>query len=117
MAHDNTRTIGGVEINVSYMIIWAVLLGLTFIEVFIPEMAVGPNGPKPGGLLDDLFGRDMDFFGRNVAVALLVVLAIAKTYCVAWFYMHLVDERPLIVLIGCTPFIFSVFLTIGLFPW
>ena len=44
-------------------------------------------------------------------------LAIVKTYCVAWFYMHLIDERPLIVLIACAPFIFSVFLTVGLFPW
>ncbi len=110
MAHDKTRTIGGIEFNVPYMIIWVVLLALTLVEVFIPEMAMGPNGPREHGIFDAIFSR-------NVAITLLVILAIAKTYCVAWFYMHLVDERPLIVLIGCTPFIFSVFLTIGLFPW
>jgi hypothetical protein len=31
--------------------------------------------------------------------------------------MHLVSERPSIILIGAAPFIFSTFLTIGLFPW
>ena len=110
MSHDKTVTLAGVELNVSYVIIWAVLLGLTLVEVFIPEMAMGPNGPREHGSFPTLFSR-------NLAIGLLVVLAVAKTYCVAWFYMHLVDERPLIVLIGCTPFIFSVFLTIGLFPW
>ncbi len=110
MAHDKTRTIGGIELNVSYMIIWAVLLGLTLVEVFIPEMAHGPTGPRENSIFDPVFSR-------NLSIVLLIALAIAKTYCVAWFYMHLVDERPLIVLIGCTPFIFSVFLTVGLFPW
>jgi hypothetical protein len=31
--------------------------------------------------------------------------------------MHLISERPAIILIACAPFIFSTFLTIGLFPW
>ena len=107
-SHAKTKTIAGIELNVSYMVIWAILLGLTLIEVLIPEMSVGPNGAK------DLFGITMP---RTACVVLLILLAIVKTYCVAWFYMHLIDERPLIVLIACTPFLFSIFLTIGLFPW
>ncbi len=108
MAHSGTKTIAGIEFNITYMVVWAVLLGLTLIEVAIPEMSVTPNGEK------SLFGVTMT---RNASILLLIGLAVAKTYCVAWFYMHLIDERPLIVLIACAPFIFSVFLTIGLFPW
>jgi hypothetical protein len=108
MSESKTYEIAGFEINRSYMVIWAILLGLTLVEVFIPEMSMTPNGPK------SLFGIS---FSRTVAILSLVGLAIVKTYCVAWFYMHLIDERPLIVLIACAPFIFSVFLTIGLFPW
>lgn len=99
-----TKVVGGIEWNVQYMIIWAVLLGLTLVEVFIPEMTqpkamIGISLPRWAGVLS------------------LISLAIIKTYCVAWFYMHLVDERPLLILIASAPFIFSVFLTLGLFPW
>lgn len=104
MSHDKTKVIGGIEWNIPYMIVWAALLGLTLVEVLIPEM----SGQK------SLAGLS---FSRSVGVFLLIALAAIKTYCVAWFYMHLTDERPLIVLIACTPFIFSIFLTIGLFPW
>ncbi len=98
-----TKTVAGIEWNVQYMIIWAALLLLTVIEVFIPEMV----GPK------SLFGLSIS---RGIGVFSLIALACVKTYLVAWFYMHLIDERPLIVLIASAPFIFSVFLTIGLFP-
>jgi len=108
MAQSKTIQVGGLELNRLYMIIWAVLLGLTLVEVAIPEMAMTPNGPK------DLAGITIS---RSMSISLLILLATAKTICVAWFYMHLVDERPLIVLIASAPFIFSVFLTIGLFPW
>src|SRR5699024_2844030 len=54
---------------------------------------------------------------RTFQVVLLIGMAIAKTFLVAWYYMHLISERPAIILIACAPFIFSVFLTIGLFPW
>lgn len=109
MAHEaKTKTIAGIEFNVTYMVVWAVLLGLTLIEVLIPEMSMTPNGAK------EMFGISMS---RSASVLSLIGLAVLKTYCVAWFYMHLIDERPLIVLVACTPFIFSVFLTVGLFPW
>lgn len=104
MSHDKTKTLMGIEWNVPYMMIWAALLGLTLIEVFIPEM----SGQKT------MMGIN---FSRSIGVFMLIALATIKTYLVAWFYMHLTDERPLIVLIACAPFIFSVFLTIGLFPW
>jgi cytochrome c oxidase subunit 4 len=94
-ANAKTFTIGNVKFNTQYMIIWAALLLLTLVEVAIPEIAI----PRTWGVLS------------------LISLAIAKTYLVAWFYMHLVDERPILVLIASAPFIFSVFLTVGLFPW
>ncbi len=101
-----TKVIAGIEWNVTYMIVWAALVGLTVIEVFIPEIAVSPTDPEGKAMLS-----------RNAGVILLIALAVAKTFCVAWYYMHLIDERPLITLIASAPFIFSVFLTIGLFPW
>ena len=111
-AESRTLHLGPIELNLSYMIIWGVLLLLTVIEVLIPEMSVAPTGKK------DLFGLSPNFaFPRSISVLLLVMLAVVKTGCVGWFYMHLVDERPLVVLVGCAPFIFSIFLTIGLFPW
>ena len=104
MAHDKTKVVGGIEWNVPYMMVWAALLALTVIEVFVPEM----SGDKK------MLGIQMS---RSLGVFLLIALATIKTYFVAWFYMHLTDERPMIVLIACTPFLFSIFLTIGLFPW
>jgi caa(3)-type oxidase subunit IV len=104
MSASKTKVVAGIEFNVQYMVIWVVLLVLTLIEVFIPEMSGHHK----------MLGIQMP---RSVGVLVLISLAIIKTYCVAWFYMHLVDERPLIVLIASAPFIFSVFLTVGLFPW
>lgn len=95
MSGGKTTTIGGVTLNIQYMIIWAVLLGLTLFEVVIPEVGIS----------------------RTAGVLALISVAIAKTYLVAWFYMHLIDERPILVLVASAPFIFSVFLTVGLFPW
>ncbi len=94
-ANAKTWTIGKVKLNRQYILIWVALLVLTLIEVAVPEIAI----PRTWGVLA------------------LISLAIAKTYLVAWFYMHLVDERPILVLVASAPFIFSVFLTVGLFPW
>ena len=78
MSESKTSTIGGFEINHSYMIIWAILLGLTLIEVLIPEMSMTPNGPK------ELMGITIS---RTAAILSLVGLAITKTYCVAIIFL------------------------------
>lgn len=91
-----------------YMWVWVGLLVLTIIEVIIPEPSlIGMS--KPGGFLI--------FSWRTFEVLSLILLALAKSFMVAWYYMHLISERPAIILVACAPFIFSVFLTIGLFPW
>lgn len=85
----------------TYMWIWGWLIVLTIVEVIIPE---------PG-----LIG--MDPFPRTWTVLLLIGFALVKTVLVAAYYMHLVGEKPAIIPIACTPFLFSIFLTIGLFPY
>ncbi len=85
-----------------YMWVWLGLLIFTAIEVVIPE---------PG-----TFGLPF-VFPRLFVVTSLIVIALIKTWMVAWYYMHLIAERPAIILIACVPFIFSLFLTIGMFPW
>ena len=49
----NVHIMGGIEFNLIYVVVWAGLLLLTLIEVLIPEMSVGPNGPK------EMFGISM----------------------------------------------------------
>lgn len=85
----------------SYMAVWLALLVLTVIEVIVPE--------------PQLIG--MEAFPRLFVVLSLIGLALVKTILVAWYYMHLIDERVSIILIACAPFLFSLFLTIGLFPY
>ena len=84
-----------------YMVVWLALLILTVVEVIIPEPA--------------LIG--MEQFSRLFVVLSLIGLALIKTILVAWYYMHLIDERVSIILIACAPFLFSLFLTIGIFPY
>lgn len=84
-----------------YMVVWFLLLVLTVVEVIIPEPAL--IGMMP--------------FDRLFVILSLIVVALAKTVMVAWYYMHLVDEGVSIILIACAPFLFSIFLTIGLFPY
>ena len=91
-----------------YMWVWVALLVLTVVEVIVPE-------PELVGLSQ--FPSLLFFEARTLQVISLILLAVIKTFLVAWYYMHLVSERPSIILIACAPFIFSVFLTIGLFPW
>ncbi|MBA2662181.1 MAG: cytochrome C oxidase subunit IV family protein [Bradymonadaceae bacterium] len=85
-----------------YMWVWLALLIFTAIEVVIPEPA--------------MIGLDFHF-PRLFVVSSLIVIALVKTWLVAWYYMHLIAERPSIILVACCPFVFSLFLTIGLFPW
>lgn len=89
-------------LNAQYMWVWVALLVLTLVEVLIPE-------PELVGLAFQL--------PRSVQVLSLIGLALVKTWMVAWYYMHLISEKPAIILVACAPFLFSVFLTIGLFPW
>lgn len=92
----------------SYMWVWVALLVLTIVEVLVPEPQLVGLDSFPGlGIVDP----------RTLQVLSLIMLALVKTFLVAWYYMHLVSERPSIILIGAAPFIFSTFLTIGLFPW
>jgi cytochrome c oxidase subunit IV len=91
-----------------YMWVWVFLLLLTIAEVLIPE-------PESFGL--GTFPDILIWEARSIQVVSLILLAVCKTFLVAWYYMHLISERPAIILIACAPFIFSIFLTIGLFPW
>ncbi len=84
-----------------YMWIWVALIVLTIVEVIIPE--------------PQLIG--MEPFGRSFTVISLIGFALVKTVLVAAYYMHLVGDKPAMMLIACTPFLFSIFLTIGIFPY
>jgi len=100
MAHEQDDWLGIDWLYSTYMWVWAALLILTVVEVLVPE-------PSLVGLQS---------FSATFTVLALILLALTKTFCVAWYYMHLIDERPAIILIACAPFLFSVFLTIGLWP-
>lgn len=106
-----------------YMWVWLGLFILTMVEVFIPEPqifaslfeSIGLAAIPPfSGLVDYLYGLS---FPRAFVVVALIGLALTKTWMVAWYYMHLIAEKPSIILVACAPFVFSLFLTIGLFPW
>ncbi|GEM_PF-6487998 len=88
-------------LNPTYMWIWVALIVLTIIEIIIPE-------PSLIGL---------EKFSRGITVVSLIGFALVKTILVAAYYMHLIGEKPAIIPIACTPFLFSIFLTIGLFPY
>ena len=105
-----------------YMWIWVWLAVLTVVEVFIPEpeifgalfeMILPAVGPVES-LTTWLYELE---FNRTFVVVSLIVLALVKTWLVAWYYMHLIAEKPSIILVACAPFVFSVFLTVGIFPW
>ena len=103
MSHDDEKLWSSWLIKPWYMWIWFALLVLTLIEVVIPEPA--------------LIGLDADVFSRPTVIVLLILLATVKTVLVAVYYMHLRDEKVGIIPLACAPFIFSVFLTVGLFPY
>ena len=108
MAHAKEEKLWFGFLNAQYMWVWVALLVLTIVEVIVPEPELIGMDTFPGlGIMDP----------RTLQVISLILLALVKTFLVAWYYMHLVSERPSIILIACAPFIFSLFLTIGLFPW
>lgn len=102
MAHKEAKWYG--VFHVQYMVIWAVLLILTIVEVYIPEPTLIPA-----------FG--IEAFPRTFVILSLIGLALVKTVLVAGYYMHLIGDKPAMILIAATPFVFSVFLTVGLFPY
>lgn len=105
-----------------YMWVWVWLFVLTLVEVFIPEpeifgalfeMILPAIGPVES-MNAWLYGLE---FPRVFVVVSLIALALVKTWLVAWYYMHLISEKPSIILVACAPFVFSLFLTVGIFPW
>ena len=64
-----------------YMIIFAVLAFLTLIELFVPEM-------------------DIAYYQKAIS---LTLLALAKAFCVAYFYMHLNEETRWMKFIAVIP--------------
>lgn len=101
MAHKEEKWFFNDLLHTQYWVIWAVLLVLTFIEVIIPEPT--------------LIGLEM--FPRTFVVISLIMIALTKTVLVAGYYMHLIGDKPAMIAIASAPFIFSVFLTVGLFPY
>ena len=108
-----------------YMWSWLLLLILTIVEVYVPEPHIFTELFESLGLGFMASGQEwinawyMEYLGssRAFVVISLILMALVKTWLVAWYYMHLISEKPAIILIACAPFVFSVFLTIGLFPW
>lgn len=101
MAHKEAKWFFHDLFHTQYWIIWAVLLCLTCVEVIIPE-------PTLIGL---------EAFPRTAVVVSLIMLALIKTVLVAGYYMHLIGDKPAMIAIAAAPFIFSIFLTLGLFPY
>ena len=64
-----------------YLIIFAVLAFLTLIELFVPEM-------------------DIAYYQKAIS---LTLLALAKAFCVAYFYMHLNEETKWMKFIAAIP--------------
>ncbi len=101
MAHKEAKWVFHDLLHLQYWVIWAVLLVFTFIEVVIPE-------PSLVGL---------DTFPRTFVIIALIMIALVKTVLVAGYYMHLIGDKPAMIMVAATPFIFSIFLTIGIFPY
>jgi cytochrome c oxidase subunit IV len=107
-----------------YMWVWVALAVLTVVEVFIPEpeifaalFSMIPVISDVGPMESLIAYLDQLQFNRVFVVVSLIVLALVKTWLVAWYYMHLIAEKPAIILVACAPFVFSLFLTVGIFPW
>ena len=97
----------------TYMWVWVALLVLTLVEVLVPD----PHMLHVWGLISTASADSLAaMMPRWFVVTSLILLALAKTFSVAWYYMHLIDERPMIIGVACAPFIFSMFLAIGLWP-
>ena len=112
-SHEQSSWLGIKGLNPTYMWVWVGLLILTVVEVLVPD----PHMLHVWGLVSTATADWIaGYMPRTFVVVSLILLALTKTFFVAWYYMHLIDERPSIILIACAPFIFSVFLTIGLWP-
>ena len=64
-----------------YFVIFAVLAILTIVELFVPEMDAT----------------------TLVKGTLLTILAVAKAFAVAWWYMHLNEEKAWLIFIAAIP--------------
>tara|TARA_X000000950_G_C13800180_1_gene613189 strand:- start:933 stop:1214 length:282 start_codon:yes stop_codon:yes gene_type:complete len=64
-----------------YLIIFAVLALLTVLELFVPEM-------------------DVAYYKKAIS---LTLLALAKAFCVAYYYMHLNEESKWLKFIAAIP--------------
>ena len=110
-----------------YMWVWLWLLILTIVEVYVPEPHIFTELWETLGLEwlagwqeyinQELYMQPWLGESRAFVVISLILMALVKTWLVAWYYMHLISERPSIVLVAAAPFVFSLFLTIGLWPW
>ena len=108
-----------------YMWVWLWLFVLTVVEVYVPEPHIFVELFETMGITPLAEGMEwvnawyMAYLGehREFVVVSLILMALAKTWLVAWYYMHLISEKPAIILIAAAPFVFATFLTVGLFPW
>jgi len=78
----------------NYMLIFKWLIALTIVEVFVAWL------PLP----------------KASVATLLVVSAVAKAALVALYFMHLMSEKFLILLMVIFSFVLSVIFVLGLFP-
>ena len=77
-----------------YLVIYGWLLGLTVLEVGI-VMASWPTG---------------------AIVTLLISTALAKALLIAWYFMHLKFDRPVVWLLPGIPVVLGVAFVLALFP-
>ena len=85
----------------NYILIWAVLLILTVLEVVV---AFFP------GWMSEVPGIHL------ITIVLLVVMAFVKAGLVAWYFMHLKFEQKNFVLIVSFPLVLACVLVILLWP-
>ena len=85
----------------NYILIWAVLLILTVLEVVV---AFFP------GWMSEVPGIHL------ITIVLLVVMAFVKAGLVAWYFMHLKFEEKNFVLIVSFPLVLACVLVILLLP-
>ena len=71
-----------------YMVIFVVLALLTILELYIPEL------------------KNLSKFAKGSA---LTVLALGKAFCVAYWYMHLKEEKAWLKFIAAIPLAAGVY--------
>ena len=85
----------------NYILIWAVLLILTVLEVVVAFF--------PGWM------SEVSYI-HLITILLLVGMAFVKAGLVAWYFMHLKFEEKNFVLIVCFPLVLACVLVILLLP-